>query len=134
MQPFLGANPGHVALFPDSPPPPFACPQAQGERAGGFLFHPQSGQEAGAFGLAASQPPPESLSLRKSAIELREAEKDRGQKLVANGVCYLVRSASARRFEIGMVRPQQAHNGLEREAKPTLRYILPGKVGIDLCS
>ena len=34
MQPFLGANPGHVALFPDFPPPPFACPQAQRGKGG----------------------------------------------------------------------------------------------------
>ena len=73
MQPFLGADPRHAALFPDpSPPCLFSGVWWVG---GGFLFYPQSGQEAGAFGFPASQPPPESLSLRKSAFPHLNARK-----------------------------------------------------------
>ena len=57
----------HVALFPDPPPPTSACRQVQGG-GGRVPLYSQSGRGAGAFGLPASQPPPESLSLRKSAL------------------------------------------------------------------
>eukprot|EP01045_Picozoa_sp_COSAG04_P016315 COSAG04_NODE_1350_length_7125_cov_2.893711_4_plen_154_part_00 len=62
-----------LGMWPSSrtlPPPHFRLLSGAGGGGGGggFLFYSQSGQGAGAFGLSASQPPPESLSLRKSAF------------------------------------------------------------------
>ena len=78
MQPFLGADPRHVALFPDPPPPASACRQVQGG-GGGFLFIHSRAGGPGPSGSQLPSPPQKAFRFAKAQSK-PQARRDRARK------------------------------------------------------